>query len=204
MRLPARPPKVLQNLLPQCIWSLPNKENKIYLTFDDGPTPDVLPFILQTLDTYRVAATFFCVGENMLRYPDLTAEMLKKGHRIGNHSHNHLSGWRSKNVDYFENIDRANQVFSTHLFRPPYGRLRQSQAKELCKKYKIIMWDVLSYDYDQKVLPEICFRNVIDATKSGSIIVFHDNLKALPNLRYALPHAIDFLLKKDFSFDVIP
>jgi peptidoglycan/xylan/chitin deacetylase (PgdA/CDA1 family) len=203
MRLPARPPKLLQNLLPQCYWNLPNKQNKIYLTFDDGPTPEVLPLILKTLDTYKVPATFFCVGENMQKHPDLVKEMLKRNHVIGNHTFNHISGWRTKNVDYFENVEACQKVYKSKLFRPPYGRLRASQANELRRKYKIIMWNVLSYDYDKKVLPEICFRNVIDATKSGSVIVFHDNVKALKNLEYALPRSIDFLLKKDFVFDVI-
>jgi len=203
MRLPARPPKLLQNLLPQCFWSLPNKQNKIYLTFDDGPTPKVLPLILKTLDTYKVPATFFCVGENMQKHPDLVKEMLKRNHVIGNHTFNHISGWRTKNEAYFENVEACQKVYKSKLFRPPYGRLRASQANELRRKYKIIMWNVLSYDYDKKVLPEICFRNVIDATKSGSVIVFHDNVKALKNLEYALPRSIDFLLKKDFVFDVI-
>ena len=203
MRLPARPPKLLQNLLPQCYWSLPNRENKIYLTFDDGPTPEVLPFILKTLDAYKIPATFFCVGENMQKHPDLVKEILKQNHVIGNHTHNHVSGWQTKNATYFENIAACQKVYKSKLFRPPYGRLRVSQANELRKKYKIIMWDVLSYDYDKKVLPEICFRNVIDTTKSGSIIVFHDNIKALKNLEYALPHSIDFLLKKEFVFDII-
>jgi peptidoglycan/xylan/chitin deacetylase (PgdA/CDA1 family) len=203
MRLPARPPKLLQSLLPQCFWSLPNRQNKIYLTFDDGPTPEVLPFILKTLDTYKVPATFFCVGENMQNHPDLVKEILNRNHAIGNHTYNHISGWRTKNVTYFENVEACNKVYKTKLFRPPYGRLRASQANELRRKYKIIMWDVLSYDYDKKVLPQTCFRNVIDATKSGSVIVFHDNTKALKNLEYALPRSIDFLLKKDFVFDVI-
>jgi peptidoglycan/xylan/chitin deacetylase (PgdA/CDA1 family) len=203
MRLPARPPKLLQSLLPQCFWNLPNRQNKIYLTFDDGPTPEVLPVILKTLDAYKVPATFFCVGENMQKHPDLVKEMLKRNHVIGNHTFNHISGWRTKNEDYFENVEACQKVYKSKLFRPPYGRLRASQANELKRKYKIIMWDVLSYDYDKKVLPEICFRNVIDATKSGSVIVFHDNVKALKNLEYALPRSIDFLLKKDFVFDVI-
>ncbi len=203
MRLPARPPKLLQNLLPQCFWSLPNRQNKIYLTFDDGPTQEVLPFILKTLDTYKVSATFFCVGENMQKHPDLVKEMLKRGHVIGNHTFNHISGWRTKNEDYFQNVEACNKIYKSKLFRPPYGRLRASQANELRRKYKIIMWDVLSYDYDKTVLPQTCFRNVIDATKSGSVIVFHDNVKALKNLEYALPRSIDFLLKKDFAFDVI-
>jgi peptidoglycan/xylan/chitin deacetylase (PgdA/CDA1 family) len=203
MRLPASPPKLLRNLLPQCYWNLPNKQNKIYLTFDDGPTPQVLPFILQTLDKYKVPATFFCVGENMSKHPDLVKEMLKRNHVIGNHTNNHISGWRVKNQSYFENIEKCDDVYKSHLFRPPYGRLRTSQANYLCRKYKLIMWDVLSYDYDKNVKPEICYRNVIDTTKSGSLIVFHDNEKAYPNLQYALPHSIVFLLNKGFVFDTI-
>ena len=203
MRLPASPPAWLRKLLPQCDWNLPNTQNKIYLTFDDGPTPEVLPIILKTLDIYKIPATFFCVGENMARYPDLVKEMLKRKHVIGNHTHNHISGWRTKNELYFQNIEKCRVVYKSKLFRPPYGRLRKSQAKHLSKKYKLIMWDVLSYDYDKNTLPEICFRNVIDNTKSGSVIVFHDNTKALNNLKYALPHSIAFLLNKGFVFDVI-
>ena len=203
MRLPASPPALLRKLLPQCSWNLPNRQNKIYLTFDDGPTPDVLPVILQTLDTYKIPATFFCVGENLVKYPDLVKEILKRKHVIGNHTHNHISGWKTKNADYFKNVEKFTEVYKSKIFRPPYGRLRKSQADHLCKKYKLIMWDVLSYDYNKKVLPEICFRNVIDHTKSGSVIVFHDNIKALHNLKYALPHSIAFLLNKGFVFDVI-
>ncbi|MHB8260815.1 MAG: polysaccharide deacetylase family protein [Bacteroidia bacterium] len=203
MRLPASPPKLLRKLLPQCYWTLPNTQNKIYLTFDDGPTPQVLPFILKTLDSYKIPATFFCVGENMAKHPDLVKEMLNKNHVIGNHTYNHLSGWRVKNQSYFENIEMFNQLYASNLFRPPYGRLRKSQAKHLSKDYKLIMWDVLSYDYNKRLAPETCYKNVHNNTKSGSLIVFHDNQKALHNLTYALPRSIDSLLNKGFVFDAI-
>lgn len=203
MRLPASPPKLLRSLLPQCYWSLPNAQNKIYLTFDDGPTPKVLPFILQTLDEYKVLATFFCVGENMRKHPHLVSEMLKRNHAIGNHTYNHLSGWRVKSKAYFENAEKADEVYKSNFFRPPYGRIRKSQVKHLSKKYKIIMWDVLSYDYDKNTGPKTCYKNVIDNTKSGSLIVFHDNQKAFANLQYALPKSIEYLLNKGFVFDVI-
>jgi peptidoglycan/xylan/chitin deacetylase (PgdA/CDA1 family) len=203
MRLPSRPPKLLQSLFRQCYWSFPNTENKIYLTFDDGPTPEVLPFILKTLDAYNIKATFFCVGDNFKKHPHLVSEILSNKHIIGNHSQNHLSGWKTNNQAYFQNIEECSRLHKTNLFRPPYGHIKKSQANYLSKKYKIIMWDVLSYDYDKSVLPEVCYRNVIDNTKSGSVIVFHDNPKALKNLQYALPNSIAFLLNKGFVFDVI-
>ena len=203
MRLPASPPKLLRKLLPQCYWNLPNKENKIYLTFDDGPTPEVLPFILKILDQYKVPATFFCVGDNLSKHPNLADEMLKRNHVIANHTYNHISGWKVKNKTYFENIEKVDEVYKSNLFRPPYGRIRKSQAIHLSKKYKLIMWDVLSYDYDKRIEPETCYRNVIDTTKSGSLIVFHDNPKAYQNLQYALPNSIAFLLQKGFVFDTI-
>lgn len=202
MLLPPRPPKALRALYPQCFWNLPNGENRIYLTFDDGPTPELLPFILETLDKYNVPATFFCVGDNIVKHPELFKE-LEKRHVIGNHTFNHMSGWKAPNYTYYRNIKKFDEVCASPLFRPPYGRLKRSQAKHLSKRYKIIMWDVLSYDYSKNTSPKKCLSNVIKNVKSGSVIVFHDNKKATRNLTYALPRCIEHLLGKGFIFDTI-
>lgn len=202
MLLPVTPPKTLRALYPQCFWNLPNNENKIYLTFDDGPTPELQPFILETLEKYKVPATFFCVGENITKHPLLFNELVKK-HQVGNHTYNHMSGWKNANYTYYKNIKKFEAIYQTPLFRPPYGRITRTQAKHISKQYKIIMWDVLSYDYSKATTPKKCLSNVVKKTKSGSVIVFHDNKKAAKNLTYALPRAIEQLLEKGFIFDVI-
>lgn len=202
MLLPVTPPKTLRALYPQCLWNLPNSENKIYLTFDDGPTPELLPFILETLDKFNVRATFFCVGENIRKYPQLFDELLAK-HAVGNHTFNHMNGWKSANYSYYKNIKKFDEVYRSPLFRPPYGRIKRTQAKHISKQYKIIMWDVLSYDYSNNTSPKKCLANVVKNVKSGSVIVFHDNKKAQKNVIYALPRAIGHLLRKGFIFDVI-
>jgi len=200
--LPASTPKTLRALYPQCFWNLPNEENKIYLTFDDGPTPELLPFILETLDKFKVTATFFCVGENITKYPALFQSILEK-HEVGNHTFNHMSGWKTPNYTYYKNLRKFNDLYETNLFRPPYGRISRTQIKHISKKFKIIMWDVLSYDYSKSTSPKKCLRNVIKNVKSGSVIVFHDNKKARKNLTYALPRCIEQLLNKGFTFDTI-
>ena len=202
MLLPPSPPKALRALYPQCFWNLANAENKIYLTFDDGPTPELLPFILETLDKYNVTATFFCVGENITKHPDLFKKMLDK-HAVANHTYNHLSGWKVPNYTYYKNIKKFDAVYPSSLFRPPYGRISRPQARHISKKFKIIMWDVLSYDYRKNTSPKKCLSNVVKNVKSGSIIVFHDNKKASKNLTYALPRSIEALLSKGFIFDKI-
>jgi len=202
MLLPVTPPKTLRALYPQCFWNLPNTENRIYLTFDDGPTPELLPFILETLDKYNVRATFFCVGENIRKCPQLFDELLAK-HTVGNHTFNHMNGWKNANYTYYKNVKKFDEVYRSPLFRPPYGRIKRTQAKHISKQYKIIMWDVLSYDYSRTTSPKKCLANVVKNVKSGSVIVFHDNKKAQKNVIYALPRAIEHLLRKGFIFDVI-
>lgn len=202
MLLPVSPPKTLRALYPQCFWSLPNTQNKIYLTFDDGPTPELLPFILETLERYKVRATFFCVGDNIRKHPALFEQMLEK-HVVGNHTYNHMNGWKNANYAYYHNIKKFDELYKSPLFRPPYGRISRTQARHISKKYRIIMWDVLSYDYSKHVTPRKCLANVIKHVKSGSVIVFHDNKKAAKNITYALPRSIEYLLSKGFIFDVI-
>ncbi|RQP08887.1 MAG: polysaccharide deacetylase family protein [Parapedobacter sp.] len=196
-------PFILPWLYPSLIWHRNRTEKRIFLTFDDGPIPDVTPFVINTLNNYGIKATFFCVGENIKKHPDLFDRLLENGHRIGNHTYNHLNGWKTPDEVYLLNIDRCQQLTGTSLFRPPYGRGKRSQYTELKKKYDIIMWDVLSGDFDRKLAPEQCLRNVLRYTRNGSIVVFHDNIKAIPRVTHALPRAIEHWLAEGYDFGVL-
>ena len=197
-----RPPYLLKRLYKGAIWRVKQSEKIIYLTFDDGPVPEVTSAVLAILKTYQINATFFCVGENIGRYPSLFTEILEK-HKVGNHTFNHLNAWKTSNYTYYKNIKKFDTVYQSSLFRPPYGRITRTQTRHISKKYKIIMWDVLSYDYSKNTSPKKCLSNVMKNVKNGSIIVFHDNKKAVKNLIYALPRSIEQLLHKGFTFDVI-
>jgi peptidoglycan/xylan/chitin deacetylase (PgdA/CDA1 family) len=197
----AKSPAIIKKYYPRLIWDLPNNDNKIYLTFDDGPIPEITDRVLDVLKQFNIKATFFCLGANAEKNPILYSRIIKEGHTIGNHSYHHLSGWDTDDEQYIKNIKKSNELLKTELFRPPYGRIKKSQIKGLINEYKIIMWDVLSGDFDSKTTPEKCYNNVVKNTKPGSIIVFHDSIKASENLKYALPKAIEFLLKKGFVFD---
>lgn len=185
------------------IWNKPRDDNKIYLTFDDGPIPDITPWILDILKEYKVKATFFCVGENIQKHPDIFLRIREEGHQIGNHTYNHLKGWNTEDSTYLDNVKKCQELTGTALFRPPYGKAKKSQLKILKKSFDIIMWDVLSGDYDTDISAEQCLKNVVKYTKNGSIIVFHDSLKAQKNVWYALPKAIEYLLKKGYVFDTL-
>lgn len=192
------------------IWDVPNGENKIYLTFDDGPTPEITEWVLEELQKYNAKATFFCIGHNIQKYPEIFPKVIEKGHSIGNHTFNHLNGWKTPINEYIENVSLCQseilnlQSQICNLFRPPYGKIKLSQSKKLRKfGFKIIMWDVLSADYDQTISPEKCLVNVLRNVKSGSIIVFHDSVKAFPNLEYTLPKALEILTKRGFLFERI-
>lgn len=194
-------PKIIKALYSQLTWEIPNTENKIYLTFDDGPTPEITDWTLDILKQFNIKATFFCLGQNVEKYPKIYQRILDEGHATGNHSFSHPSGWKTNDADYFDDIERSQKLINSKLFRPPYGRITKSQAKHLKEQYSIIMWSVLSGDFDVKISPEKCLENVIKHTKSGSIIVFHDSEKAAPNLKYALPKAIENLMERGFVFD---
>lgn len=205
---------IIKKIFSNLTWDIPNSEKKVYLTFDDGPTPELTEWILEILKKNEIKATFFCVGENLVKYPDLAKKIILEGHIIANHTYNHLNGWKTSNKKYFENINLCDAVLNKailgeskiqpNLFRPPYGKIKPSQARILRKMgYKIIMWDVLSADYLQTISTETCLNNVTTNTTSGSIIVFHDNPKALKNLEYALPQSIQFLKENGYTFDVI-
>jgi len=198
-----RSPIILKWLYPTLTWHHSRAEKRIFLTFDDGPIPDVTPFVINTLNNYGIKATFFCVGENIKKHPDLFECLVKNGHRIGNHTYSHLNGWKTPDETYLKNVDRCQQLTQTNLFRPPYGRGRRSQYTKLRKDYEIIMWDVLSGDFDTKLTPEKCLHNVITHTRNGSIIVFHDNIKAAPRITHALPRAIEHWLNEGYEFGVL-
>jgi len=199
-----RPPFIYRKLFPELTWKMPATENILYLTFDDGPEETITPWVLEVLYKYNVKATFFCIGENIKKNPGIYDMILEQGHATGNHTYNHLNGWETDNETYFKNTGMAAGVCKSALFRPPYGKITFGQARELGRQYRIVMWDVLSYDFDLTVSPEQCFRNVTGNTTPGSIIVFHDSLKASPNMKHALPLVLEHFLQKDFRFDVIP
>ena len=193
-------PQYVQALFPRLTWKMPSGRKEIFLTFDDGPIPEVTPWVLETLNAYNAKATFFCVGDNVRKYPEIYDQVIQAGHSVGNHTLNHLSGWSTENISYFNNIRHCARMVQSGLFRPPYGKLRPSQIQFLQRHYQIIMWDVLSGDFDHDIQPEECFQNVIQHAESGSIVVFHDSLKAETNLRYALPLVLEYFSNEGFSF----
>ncbi|MBC8148023.1 MAG: polysaccharide deacetylase family protein [Bacteroidetes bacterium] len=182
-------------------WQIKTGDKIIYLTFDDGPTGELTPWILETLKEYEAKATFFVVGHNAEKRPDLVKAILEAGHSIGNHTFNHLNGKKTANSEYYDNIEEADRLIKSKLFRPPYGRIKISQAKQLKAKYQIVMWSVLSGDFDRKITKEKCLRNAIINTNKGSIIVFHDNIKAKENLLFALPAYLKHYSDLGFRFE---
>jgi peptidoglycan-N-acetylglucosamine deacetylase len=198
----------LRLIYPNCIWKLRVNEKVIYLTFDDGPHPEVTTFVLAHLKKFNAKATFFCIGNNVLKHPNIYESILKEGHRVGNHTYDHLNGWKTKDEVYIENINDASNIIESNLFRPPYGRITKSQIKALKKSNhlpnEIIMWDVLSGDFDVKINGATCARNVIEKSVPGSIIVFHDSQKAWDRVSVALPMVLDYFSSLGYRFEVIP
>lgn len=189
-----RPPKFLRRLMPSLIWELEG-DQEVFLTFDDGPTPGVTEWILDELSKHNAKATFFCLGKNVEQYPYLYDMIIEQGHKVGNHTYSHQKGWGMSLERYVEDVDFGNQFLKSDLFRPPYGRIKPSQARVLSERYSLIMWDVLSQDYSHLISPRKCLRNVTKHVQNGSIVVFHDSLKSFRNLRYALPRTLDYLDK---------
>ncbi len=197
-------PSIIQRLFANYTWSFPTKKKEIFLTFDDGPTPEVTEFVLDELKKYDAKATFFCIGKNVKCHHHIYERICEEGHTVGNHTFNHLNGFFTKNSEYIENIQQASAHIHSDLFRPPYGRLKSSQGKILTKQgYKIIMWSVLSGDFDHKVTPEKCLENVIQNTKEGSIVVMHDSIKAKEKIYYSLPKILSYFKEKGFAFSAI-
>ncbi|MBL1409111.1 polysaccharide deacetylase family protein [Sphingobacterium faecale] len=196
-------PFFLRWMYPSVTWNRSRASKKIYLTFDDGPIPEITPWILDVLQEHQVKATFFCVGENIVKHPEIYQRLVQEGHRIGNHTFNHLKGWDTPDEVYIENVMLCQEHTKSKLFRPPYARAKKSQINILRKHFELIYWDVLTGDFDLNISPEKCYANVLKHTKSGSIIVFHDNLKAIPSVKYALPRTITHFLQKGYTFDTL-
>ncbi len=190
----------MRSLYKDSIWRMDKNTQTIYLTFDDGPVPELTPWVLDVLNEFNVKATFFCVGENIVKNPGIFKRIIDEGHQIGNHTYNHLKGWQTKTKDYLVNVEKCQSLTKTNLFRPPYGRISRKQYRALSQNYKMIFWDVLSYDYDKFTTLDKCLKNSIKYTQNGSIIVFHDNIKAKSNLKYTLPQYIEYFLKLNYKF----
>ncbi|PYF70864.1 polysaccharide deacetylase family protein [Pedobacter nutrimenti] len=199
-------PLLLKWYYPSLVWNKTRSDKVIYLTFDDGPIPDVTDFVLKTLKSFNAKATFFCIGDNIMKHPAVFKRLKEEGHSIGNHTFNHLKGWKTENEAYVQNFSKCQELTATKLFRPPYGRIKKSQVKAIRKlmpDVQIIMWDVLSGDFDLKLDPHTCFTNVIKHTVNGSIVVFHDSLKAFERLEYTLPRALQYFSEQGYSFKAL-
>ena len=194
------PAKWLHWLYPRAIWRMDRNERAVYLTFDDGPIPESTPFILNTLDEFGIKATFFMVGENVLRYHDLYNRIVQAGHQVGNHTFNHLGAFKHWAVTYVINTEKANELIHSHLFRPPHGVMRFSEYWWLKRRYKIVMWDLVTRDYSKWMTAEDVLNNVKRYARNGSIITFHDSLKSIEKLHYALPAAIRWLKEQGYEF----
>jgi len=208
-------------MFPKRIWAFPNSEKKVYLTFDDGPIPEVTPWVLDTLKTYNAKATFFCIGDNIAKHPEIFKRIISEGHAVGNHTFNHCNGHKTRLKAYMENVLKAeaeighrkslilpkqseNIEHLPSLFRPPYGKMTSAQAKFIKQKgYQIIMWNLLSADFDTAISEEKCYKNVAKSIKPGSIVVFHDSLKAQKNMQYALPKVLDIIAENGWSSEKI-
>ncbi len=189
-------PGVVQPFSKRLLWKGDPEGGAVYLTFDDGPNPGVTDKVLDILDAFDAAATFFCIGGNVEKYPELYAEMLQRGHAAGNHTWNHMNGRSFSDYSYFKNVLECARVVDSKLFRPPYGSMKLSQVKAISKRYTIVMWDVLSADWRKELSPERCLRNVTSAVEAGSVVVFHDSDKAAKNMLYTLPRVLEFLAEK--------
>jgi peptidoglycan/xylan/chitin deacetylase (PgdA/CDA1 family) len=185
----------------KAIWRKDPTKKIVYLTFDDGPIPEVTPWVLDVLKSFGIKATFFCVGDNVRKYPHLFERIKAEGHSVGNHTFNHFSGFHWDYETYIKNVDEANKLIQSPLMRPPRGHLTFTQYKKLSKRYQLVMWDVITRDYNTALKPEKVLDIVKKYTRNGSIIVFHDSLKAEKNMRYAMPRAIEYLLDEGYTFD---
>ena len=198
-----QPAILIRKLLPGSIWRMPGSGKTVYLTFDDGPTPGVTEQVLSMLAEVGAKATFFCIGNCVVKHPELFDKLLADGHAVGNHTYSHKNGWKVSLNNYLEDVEKCNQIFKSKLFRPPYGKLSPRQFILLRKSYTIVMWDVLSMDYDTRLSSDICLNNVLHNVRNGSIITFHDSQKAWPRLKVILPLILKELSNKGFSFSVI-
>jgi peptidoglycan-N-acetylglucosamine deacetylase len=219
-RLIARNINLIKWLYPSCIWNLPNNQKKVYLTFDDGPTPKITQWVLSELLEHGAKATFFLIGEKIEKHSEIVKQILNEGHSVGNHTYNHLNGWKTKNTSYIQNTEQCHiqlqdqiqpqfqtsnfKLQTSKLFRPPYGKIKRAQIKELKSLgYKIMMWNIISEDYSSSISPEKCLKNVLENVQSGSIIVFHDSEKSFKNLKFVLPKTLDFLKENNYTCEAL-
>jgi peptidoglycan/xylan/chitin deacetylase (PgdA/CDA1 family) len=209
-----RIPKIIKWIYPQRIWEGPGEEKALYLTFDDGPVPGVTPWVLEQLKAYDAKASFFCIGENVEKHPEVFRQVLNAGHVVGNHTYNHLNGWKTSVEEYIQNTLKAREVIDKNLpqgkgiknpfFRPPYGKIRNVQAKKLQKLgFRIVMWSIVSMDYDLRISPKKCLQNVLKNAGPGSIIVFHDSHKAEKNLKQVLPEVLEYYKSAGYKFKAL-
>ncbi|MGQ8338895.1 polysaccharide deacetylase family protein [Sunxiuqinia sp. A32] len=199
-----RLPRFLTACFPEALWRIPGENNLVYLTFDDGPVPEITPWVLDLLKEEKIKACFFCVGENVKRYPEIYQRIIDEGHLVGNHTFNHLQGLKTPNMKFFRNILKASTYIESNFFRPPHGWMKQSQYEQIKQHYQVVMWDIISGDYKSDITPGLVARNVLTNVRPGSIITFHDSLKAKENLYRALPVVIQKLKLKGYHFGSLP
>ena len=197
-----QPPKILRWLYPSALWRMDTKEKAVYLTFDDGPIPEITPWVLDLLDKYQIKATFFMVGDNVRKHPKEYQMVVERGHRVGNHTFNHISGLKFLSYNYLENTNKADTLIKSNLFRPPHGWMRWAQYMVLKNRYKIVMWDLVTRDYSNRLNGPQVFEIVKKYVRNGSIITFHDSIKSEKNMKYALPRAIEWLKEQGYEFKV--
>lgn len=199
-------PWLLQQYYHECVWKIKTEEKKIYLTFDDGPSPEATPFVLEHLDKAGAKATFFCIGEQVDKHPGIYDQIITAGHRVGNHTYTHLNGWKTPNDQYFHDVEKASARIRSNIFRPPFGRITKFQIKAIGGdklKLHTIMWHVISADFDRSISPDQCYLNVVRNAEKGSIVVFHDSDKAFPNMRESLPRTLEYYKDLGYAFESI-
>jgi peptidoglycan/xylan/chitin deacetylase (PgdA/CDA1 family) len=199
-----RPPSFLRWIYPNAVWNLPSEQKVVYLSFDDGPTPFLTEKVLELLEEYQAKATFFCIGKNIEQHPELFNLVKEKGHHIGSHTYSHLNGWKSNSTDYLTDYQKGRELVGSNLFRPPYGRILLNPLQTIQKQDKVIMWDILSKDYNKAILPKTILNNVLNNLKPGSIIVFHDSEKAKKNVLAVLPLLLQNLKQQGYAMEAIP
>jgi peptidoglycan/xylan/chitin deacetylase (PgdA/CDA1 family) len=195
-----QPPKLLRWLYPRALWRMDKNVKAVYLTFDDGPIPNITPWVLDLLDKYNIKATFFLVGDNVRKHPEEFKMIVERGHRVGNHTFNHISGLKYLSYNYLENTNKADELINSTLFRPPHGWMRWGQYMVLSHRYTVVMWDLVTRDYSKRLNGRQVLRNVKKYVRNGSIITFHDSIKSEKNMKYALPRAIEWLLEQGYEF----
>ena len=199
-------PKWVRRFYGDCIWEMNTSDKVMYLTFDDGPDREETPFVIEQLKKYNAKGTFFCIGKNVVSHPEVYDQLIKEGHTVGNHSHSHIDGWKTNNKKYYSDIEDAAKVIKSNLFRPPFGHITWNQVRHLKNnehKFKTVLWNVLSADFDENTPKEKCLRNVLDNAEEGSIVLFHDHSVSSKNLRYALPKTLEHFSNKGFRFEAI-